>query len=231
MLARLDEREVIRAAVTGLVVDHGASLARIWMPGKPGRSSFRTLRLEKSQALRLEGDYSEGVDFRAEKGREAMAAPWILEIAQTGTDIQSSRLYHGTRTPDAAWMRANNFRTFAGHPLEIEEGARGVLTVFARHPYTERAFAMLKVFAAQLGAALRAAGNIGDTDAPLGRKTGSKLLIPLESTLDETMRAFIEAVLAETRGRIEGEGGAARRLNMHPNTLRSRMDKLGVRRP
>jgi transcriptional regulator with GAF, ATPase, and Fis domain len=30
---------------------------------------------------------------------------------------------------------------------------------------------------------------------------------------------------------IEGEHGAARELGLHPNTLRSRMKKLGIRRP
>jgi DNA-binding PucR family transcriptional regulator len=30
---------------------------------------------------------------------------------------------------------------------------------------------------------------------------------------------------------IEGERGAAKTLNMHPNTLRSRMKKMGLSRP
>jgi len=38
-------------------------------------------------------------------------------------------------------------------------------------------------------------------------------------------------VLEATGWRIEGEGGAARRLGLHPNTLRNRMGKLGIRRP
>jgi transcriptional regulator with GAF, ATPase, and Fis domain len=37
-------------------------------------------------------------------------------------------------------------------------------------------------------------------------------------------------VLAQTRGVIEGESGAAKILRVHPNTLRSRMKKLGIRR-
>jgi len=36
--------------------------------------------------------------------------------------------------------------------------------------------------------------------------------------------------LQETRGVIEGPRGAARILNLHPNTLRSRMKKLGIER-
>jgi predicted ATPase/transcriptional regulator with GAF, ATPase, and Fis domain len=50
-------------------------------------------------------------------------------------------------------------------------------------------------------------------------------------TLEEMERNHILAVLHESRGVIEGPKGAARILNLHPNTLRSRMKKLGIRRP
>jgi formate hydrogenlyase transcriptional activator len=50
-------------------------------------------------------------------------------------------------------------------------------------------------------------------------------------SLNEAERQHIEAVLARTGGVIEGPAGAARILDLHPNTLRSRMKKLGVQRP
>lgn len=49
-------------------------------------------------------------------------------------------------------------------------------------------------------------------------------------TLEEVERAHISAVLQQTRGVIEGANGAARTLGMHPNTLRHRMEKLGIKR-
>ncbi len=49
-------------------------------------------------------------------------------------------------------------------------------------------------------------------------------------TLEEVERAHISAVLQETRGVIEGSKGAAKTLGMHPNTLRHRMEKLGIKR-
>jgi formate hydrogenlyase transcriptional activator len=49
-------------------------------------------------------------------------------------------------------------------------------------------------------------------------------------TLAEVEAHHIRAVLAETRWQIAGEEGAARILGLHPNTLRSRMEKLGIRR-
>jgi PAS domain S-box-containing protein len=50
------------------------------------------------------------------------------------------------------------------------------------------------------------------------------------STLHEVEREHIVAVLRESRGRVEGPNGAARILNLHPNTLRSRMKRLGIKR-
>jgi formate hydrogenlyase transcriptional activator len=49
-------------------------------------------------------------------------------------------------------------------------------------------------------------------------------------TLQEMERSHILAALRQTRGVIEGPKGAARILSVHPNTLRSRMEKLGIRR-
>ncbi len=47
-------------------------------------------------------------------------------------------------------------------------------------------------------------------------------------SLEEVERAHIRKVLDETAWIIEGPKGAARVLVMHPNTLRSRMKKLGI---
>ena len=51
------------------------------------------------------------------------------------------------------------------------------------------------------------------------------------AALEDFERQHIEAVLNQTNWRIEGERGAARILNLSPSTLRSRMQKLGMRRP
>ncbi len=49
--------------------------------------------------------------------------------------------------------------------------------------------------------------------------------------LEAMERDHILHVLQETRWKIEGEGGAASVLKLHPNTLRSRIKKLGIKRP
>lgn len=52
----------------------------------------------------------------------------------------------------------------------------------------------------------------------------------LPSTMEETERSHILSVLGRTDWVIDGERGAAKVLGLHPNTLRSRMKKLGIRR-
>jgi len=49
-------------------------------------------------------------------------------------------------------------------------------------------------------------------------------------TLEEAERQHILSVLEHAKGVIDGPNGAAKILDMHPNTLRSRMKKLGIQR-
>jgi len=50
-------------------------------------------------------------------------------------------------------------------------------------------------------------------------------------SLQDAGRRHIEAVLSSTNWMIEGERGAAKLLGISPSTLRSRMQRLGVKRP
>lgn len=47
-------------------------------------------------------------------------------------------------------------------------------------------------------------------------------------SLDEMNRRYIKRVLGVAKGKINGPDGAAELLNIQPNTLRRRMDKLGI---
>jgi transcriptional regulator with GAF, ATPase, and Fis domain len=53
---------------------------------------------------------------------------------------------------------------------------------------------------------------------------------PASQTLEDLEREHIVGVLRGTGGVIEGPRGAAGVLGLHPNTLRSRMKKLGIER-
>jgi DNA-binding NtrC family response regulator len=60
-------------------------------------------------------------------------------------------------------------------------------------------------------------------DARLMTKTEQQIL-----PLDEVNARYIRQVLERTRGKINGPGGAAEMLGIHPNTLRKHLAKLGI---
>jgi formate hydrogenlyase transcriptional activator len=68
----------------------------------------------------------------------------------------------------------------------------------------------------------------GGTEA-VGRPTPATPLTTF-APLAEVEREHILRALKRTNGIVEGPKGAARLLNLHPNTLRHRMDKLGIKR-
>jgi len=55
--------------------------------------------------------------------------------------------------------------------------------------------------------------------------------LPAADSLEEVERAHIFRILHDVNWVIEGKEGAATRLGLHPNTLRSRMQKLGIKKP
>jgi transcriptional regulator with GAF, ATPase, and Fis domain len=52
-----------------------------------------------------------------------------------------------------------------------------------------------------------------------------------ESSLEQVGKNYILRILEQTGWRVEGPKGAAMILGLNPSTLRSRMQKLGIRRP
>jgi transcriptional regulator with GAF, ATPase, and Fis domain len=67
--------------------------------------------------------------------------------------------------------------------------------------------------------------------ASIPRAADQSILSSPPRTLDAVDREHIRAVLERCGWRVNGEGNAAAVLGLHPNTLRSRMKKLGVARP
>jgi DNA-binding NtrC family response regulator len=70
-------------------------------------------------------------------------------------------------------------------------------------------------------------------DDLLGAKSGDRPPVALEPqpqspNLDEVISAHIRRVLAMTKGKVHGKGGAAELLGINPSTLRNRMNQLGI---
>jgi transcriptional regulator with GAF, ATPase, and Fis domain len=68
-------------------------------------------------------------------------------------------------------------------------------------------------------------------DDALATRRDAEARIASSLTLAELERQHMLRVLQETHWKIEGRGGAAVRLGLHPSTLRSRMRQLGITRP
>jgi formate hydrogenlyase transcriptional activator len=76
-------------------------------------------------------------------------------------------------------------------------------------------------------------GQVLRVDESLGPAVPSASPVPAgeAETFDEAARNHIRSVLERALWKISGPGGAAEVLAIHPNTLRSRMKKLGITRP
>ncbi len=81
------------------------------------------------------------------------------------------------------------------------------------------------------GSATQSSDAIPIPTSPSAADQKNLAAAPTPLSLEETERRHILAVLEQTGWVIEGAKGAAKILNLHPNTLRGRMKKLSIRRP
>lgn len=93
----------------------------------------------------------------------------------------------------------------------------------------ERAVVLSRTFVLRLGT------DLLPLRAPISdevQKCGNASLLDdsANSTLEQVEKCHIMRVLEQTSWIIEGDRGAAKILDLHPNTLRSRMKKLGIER-
>ncbi|MEZ5429381.1 MAG: sigma 54-interacting transcriptional regulator [Pyrinomonadaceae bacterium] len=70
-----------------------------------------------------------------------------------------------------------------------------------------------------------------ETAFPAAAGLSSSAPLPPQSSMQDVERHHIISVLERTNWVIGGEKGAAQALDLHPNTLRSRLKKLGIKRP
>jgi formate hydrogenlyase transcriptional activator len=79
-------------------------------------------------------------------------------------------------------------------------------------------------------AVIVAAGPVVQIDESMLRSEGAALESTME-TLESAERGYILRALKGTNWVIHGKKGAAEILGINPSTLRSRMEKLGIKRP
>ena len=132
--------------------------------------------------------------------------------------------------------RASDIPLLVGHFLrkaarKLGKGLQGVsprtMDRLMRHPWPGNVRELENVLEC---AAVLAHEDIVEVDAPLAREASGFASLTGAGTLEEVERAYIISVLEKTHWSISGERGAAAILGMNPSTLRSRMQKLGIRR-
>lgn len=129
-------------------------------------------------------------------------------------------------------------RSYLGVPLRGADGRTlGHLAALDNEPMQEdpRGLAIFEVFANRARVEIErlhaeAVLVRACSDLEVRLETPERAL-PSAQTLDTIQRLHIADMLARTDWVIEGPEGAASLLGMQPSTLRSRMKKLGVRRP
>jgi formate hydrogenlyase transcriptional activator len=99
----------------------------------------------------------------------------------------------------------------------------------------ERAAILSQRSVLELGADTVPLLTTSGSPALVGERTPSaseplSTLEPTAATLEEIERNHIVAILNQTQGVVEGPRGAAKILGLHPNTLRHRIQKLGLKR-
>jgi transcriptional regulator with GAF, ATPase, and Fis domain len=80
-------------------------------------------------------------------------------------------------------------------------------------------------------AVILACGPTLEIDPDVLGHPGTEPVSKPSAALEDVERSHVLAVLRQTRWVIDGPHGAAAVLGLHPNTLRSRLKKLGLSRP
>ncbi len=73
--------------------------------------------------------------------------------------------------------------------------------------------------------------RIADEDLGSAEEGAARTAAPASDRLEDVERAHFTTILEQTDWTVEGPGGAATVLGLNPSTLRSRLKKLGIRRP
>ena len=123
---------------------------------------------------------------------------------------------------------------------EIEAIPKGAMTALKNYPWPGNVRELRNVIerAAIItqGSKLRLIDSLESLSLPSDRRSegalGSQQVSDADTeTLEQSEYNLILRTLKKVHWRVEGPGGAAELLNVHPSTLRSRMRKLGISRP
>lgn len=220
--------EILISVASALLDETDAAAARLWLLLPDDRCPLcrdpgGSAAAHPGLTLHLAGQAGSTGRERAEHHRVPLGAGGIGLVARRNTASYVNGLARDERFMDqspylADLIRDGGLYAGAAYPLTSGGDLVGVLAVFFRRAIEPVEFELLGVFAHQAACAIRGA-------LPVGYDRPDDL-----ATLEQVERTHIERTLGATGGRIAGPRGAAAALGLHPNTLRSRMEKLGIGR-
>jgi len=132
---------------------------------------------------------------------------------------------------ESTWLATHRVRSFVAIPLVHNGVSFGVLALFSRRELTDVEVGLIAFAAEQALGAHVAESKAASPPRLAAPSPTTAAPAPAQRTLAEIEREAIERALERSAGRISGTRGAAAVLGLHPNTLTSRMLKLGVKRP
>jgi transcriptional regulator with GAF, ATPase, and Fis domain len=211
-------------------------LARFWL-----RRGEHQLQLEGSAGFATGGGFYNRID--GEFSRLDIRHGKIGQIAASGEPL----VVRGIRGDEdwlanPGWISRQGVRAFIGLPLVSPAGVVGVMAMFERAMPSDEDLEDLRFIAdfaavrltdiASRSALVAPRPSIAATAArgveSIDPAAGPRVLTRTQMRARE--KANIEAALSITQGRVFGDDGAAKLLEMRPTTLASRMKALGVTR-
>jgi GAF domain/Bacterial regulatory protein, Fis family len=216
-----------------------AVLARVWMVGPGDQCTSCPMRPEcpnQTRCLHLVASAGttarvDGAFRRFPIGAREVGMTIVRQepfVARGGIDSRS--------LAESTWLAAHRVKSFAALPIVANGEAVGVLALFSRRELTDAEVRLIGFSIAQAvraeegrsGAAESGVDAVGRGAAAAGTTAESAKRAP--GRLDDAQRDAIAAALETAGGRISGPRGAAAILGLHPNTLTSRMIRLGMRK-
>jgi len=128
--------------------------------------------------------------------------------------------------PPLLWFFVTHYQRRMGR--HIERVPRDAMDALQRYDWPGNVRELQNVVERAM---IRSTGDVLEIDDAFVRPRRPPTSRPADRTLAAVERAHLVAVLEDCGWRINGPGGAAETLAVHPNTLRFRMKKLAIVRP
>ena len=207
--------------IADLPLDLQSRLLRVLQEGEFERvGSSRTRRVD----VRLIAATNQDLDAAVREGRFRLDLYYRLSVFPIMLPPLRQR---PEDIPQLVWAFVTHLQRRLGR--RIDRVPRATMEALQRYDWPGNVRELQNVVERAM---IRSTGEVLEIDESFG---GGRRLRAASRSSDRTLadveRAHIEAVLEECGWRINGPGHAAEKIGLHPNTLRFRMNKLGLRRP